>query len=175
MKLDKNLIIIIISVFILGIVSTLIFQASTGKNKGNAIKSGNVASVSKDNVTEKEKNKKMVVDFYNEVFNKHNIDIIPKYVSEDYKQHNPFVADGRKAFMDFFKEDFVKNSNSSAEIKRVVAEGDTVALHVHSRTNSQDKGVAIVDIFRIKDGKIVEHWDVIQEIPNETANNNTMF
>ena len=57
----------------------------------------------------------------------------------------------------------------------VVAEGDTVALHVHSRTNSQDKGVAIVDIFRIKDGKIVEHWDVIQEIPSEAANDNTMF
>ncbi|PIE92390.1 nuclear transport factor 2 family protein [Bacillus fungorum] len=175
MKLEKNLIIIIVSVFILGIVSTLIFQASTGNKKGNSIKNENVAPVSKDDVTEKEKNKKMVVDFYNEVFNKHNIDIIPKYVSEDYKQHNPFVADGRKAFMDFFKEDFVKKPNSSAEIKRVVAEGDTVALHVHSRTNSQDKGVAIVDIFRIKDGKIVEHWDVIQEIPNETANNNTMF
>ncbi|PFB92200.1 pyruvate kinase [Bacillus cereus] len=175
MKLEKNLIVIIISVFILGIVSTLIFQASTGKNKGNAIKSENVASVSKDDVTEKEKNKKMVVDFYNEVFNKHNIDIIPKYVSEDYKQHNPFVADGRKAFMDFFKEDFAKNPNSSAEIKRVVAEGDTVALHVHSRTNPQDKGVAIVDIFRIKSGKIVEHWDVIQEIPSEAANDNTMF
>ncbi|MED2040914.1 ester cyclase [Bacillus wiedmannii] len=175
MKLEKNLIVIMISVFILGIVSTLIFQASTGNTKGHSIKSENVAPVSKDNVTEKEKNKKMVVDFYNEVFNKHNIDIIPQYVSEDYKQHNPFVADGRKAFMDFFKEDFVKNPNSSAEIKRVVAEGDTVALHVHSRTNSQDKGVAIVDIFRIKDGKIVEHWDVIQEIPNEAANNNTMF
>ncbi|MEW9137773.1 nuclear transport factor 2 family protein [Bacillus wiedmannii] len=175
MKLEKNLIVIIISVFILGIVSTLIFQASTGNTKGHSIKSENVTQVSKDNVTEKEKNKKMVVDFYNEVFNKHNIDIIPKYVSEDYKQHNPFVADGRKAFMDFFQDDFVKNPNSSAEIKRVVAEGDTVALHVHSRTNSQDKGVAIVDIFRIKDGKIVEHWDVIQEIPNEAANNNTMF
>lgn len=175
MKVEKNLIVIIISVFILGIVSTLIFQASTGNTKGHSIKSENVAPVSKDNVTEKEKNKKMVVDFYNEVFNKHNIDIIPKYVSEDYKQHNPFVADGRKAFMDFFKEDFVKNPNSSAEIKRVVAEGDTVALHVHSRTNSQDKGVAIVDIFRIKDGKIVEHWDVIQETPSEAANDNTMF
>ncbi|MGF9832579.1 ester cyclase [Bacillus anthracis] len=175
MKVEKNLIVIIISVFILGIVSTLIFQASTGNTKGHSTKSKNVSTVSKDNVTEKEKNKKMVVDFYNEVFNKHNIDIIPKYVSEDYKQHNPFVADGRKAFMDFFKEDFVKNPNSFAEIKRVVAEGDTVALHVHSRTNSQDKGVAIVDIFRIKDGKIVEHWDVIQEIPNEAANNNTMF
>ncbi|HFK1449960.1 nuclear transport factor 2 family protein [Bacillus pacificus] len=175
MKVEKNLIVIIISVFILGIVSTLIFQASTGNTKGHSIKSENVAPVSKDNVTEKEKNKKMVVDFYNEVFNKHNIDIIPKYVSEDYKQHNPFVADGRKAFMDFFKEDFVKNPNSSAEIKRVVAEGDTVALHVHSRTNSQDKGVAIVDIFHIEDEKIVEHWDVIQEIPNEAANNNTMF
>ncbi|PFC87867.1 pyruvate kinase [Bacillus anthracis] len=175
MKVEKNLIVIIISVFILGIVSTLIFQASTDNTKGHSIKGENAASVSKDNVTEKEKNKKMVVDFYNEVFNKHNIDIIPKYVSEDYQQHNPFVADGRKAFMDFFKEDFVKNPNSSAEVKRVVAEGDTVALHVHSRTNSQDKGVAIVDIFRIKDGKIVEHWDVIQEIPSEAANNNTMF
>ncbi|WP_002150882.1 nuclear transport factor 2 family protein [Bacillus cereus] len=174
MKLEKNLIVIIISVFILGIVSTLIFQASTGNTKGNSIKNENVASVSKE-ATEKEKNKKMVVDFYNEVFNKHNIDIIPKYVSEDYKQHNPFVGDGRKAFMDFFKEDFVKNPNSSAEIKRVVAEGDTVALHVHSRTNPQDKGVAIVDIFRIKNSKIVEHWDVIQEIPSETANDNTMF
>ncbi|MBJ7931872.1 pyruvate kinase [Bacillus toyonensis] len=174
MKLEKNLIITIISVFILGVVSTLVYQASTGNNKGNSIKSENGASVSKE-VKENEKNKKMVVDFYNEVFNKHNIDIIPKYVSEDYKQHNPFVADGRKAFMDFFKEDFVKNPNSSAEIKRVVAEGDTVALHVHSRTNSQDKGVAIVDLFRIKDGKIVEHWDVIQEIPSEAANDNTMF
>ncbi|HDR7624024.1 TPA: ester cyclase [Bacillus mycoides] len=174
MKLEKNIIVIIISVFILGIVSTLIFQASTGNNKGNAIKSENVASVSKE-ATENEKNKKMVVDFYNEVFNKHNIDIIPKYVSQDYQQHNPFVADGRKAFMDFFKEDFVKNPNSTAEIKRVVAEGDTVALHVHSRANSQDKGVAIVDIFRIKNGKIVEHWDVIQEIPSEAANDNTMF
>ncbi|MBS9806366.1 ester cyclase [Bacillus toyonensis] len=171
MKLEKNLIITIISVFILGVVSTLVYQASTGNNKGNSIKSENVASVSKEN----EKNKKMVVDFYNEVFNKHNIDIIPTYVGEEYKQHNPFVADGRKAFIDFFKEDFVKNPNSSAEIKRVVAEGDTVALHVHSRTNSQDKGVAIVDIFRIKDGKIVEHWDVIQEVPSEAANNNTMF
>ncbi|MBK5451972.1 ester cyclase [Bacillus sp. TH22] len=78
--------------------------------------------------------------------------------------------------MDFFKEDYVKNPNSSAEIKRVVVVvGDTVALHVYSRTNSEDKGVAIVDIFRIKDGKIVEHWDVIQEIPNEAANDNTMF
>ncbi|MRD39408.1 pyruvate kinase [Bacillus thuringiensis] len=175
MKLEKNLIIIVISMFILGIVSTLIFQASTGNTKAHSVKSENVELVSNDKVTEKEKNKKMVVDFYNEVFNKHNIDIIPKYVSEDYKQHNPFVADGRKAFMGFFKEDFVKNPNSSAEIKRVVAEGDTVALHVHSRTNSQDKGVAIVDIFRIKDGKIAEHWDVIQEIPNEAANDNTMF
>ncbi|HDR5276233.1 nuclear transport factor 2 family protein [Bacillus thuringiensis] len=171
MKLEKSLIITIISVFILGVVSTLVYQASTSNNKGNSIKSENVASVSK----EVKENKKMVVDFYNEVFNKHNIDIIPKYVGEEYKQHNPFVADGRKAFMDFFKEDFVKNPNSSAEIKRVVAEGDTVALHVHSRTNSQDKGVAIVDIFRIKDGKIVEHWDVIQEIPSEAANDNTMF
>ena len=75
MKLEKSLIITIISVFILGVVSTLVYQASNGNNKGNSIKSENVASVSKE-VKENEKNKKMVVDFYNEVFNKHNIDII---------------------------------------------------------------------------------------------------
>ena len=66
MKLEKSLIITIISVFILGVVSTLVYQASNGNNKGNSIKSENVASVSKE-VKENEKNKKMVVDFYNEV------------------------------------------------------------------------------------------------------------
>lgn len=66
MKLEKSLIITIISVFILGVVSTLVYQASTGNNKGNSIKSENVASASKE-VKENEKNKKMVVDFYNEV------------------------------------------------------------------------------------------------------------
>ena len=60
-------------------------------------------------------------------------------------------------------------------IKRVVAEGDLVVLHVHSTQNAQDGGEAVVDIFRVEQGKIVEHWDVIQTIPAESANRNTMF
>ena len=151
----------------------MVYQASAGNNKGNSIKSENVASASKE-VKENEKNKKMVVDFYNEVLTNIisilSLNMLAKIISNIILL---LLMDEKPSWI--FKEDFVKNPNSSAEIKRVVAEGDTVALHVHSRTNSQDKGVAIVDIFRIKDGKIVEHWDVIQEIPSEAANDNTMF
>lgn len=76
------------------------------------------------------------------------------------------------AFTPFLKE----HPQSRAEIKRVVAEGDLVMLHVHSTLNPQDKGEAVVDIFRFdENGKIVEHWDVIQAVPEKTASGRSMF
>ena len=68
-----------------------------------------------------------------------------------------------------------KFPNRSSEIKRVMAEGDLVVLHVHSKPSPEDRGSAIIDIFRVENGKIVEHWDVIQPIPEKAANTNTMF
>jgi predicted SnoaL-like aldol condensation-catalyzing enzyme len=121
-----------------------------------------------------EQNKALVRAFYDAAINQKNYDAAVKYLGAEYKQHNPTAADGKeglKAFIDFLKARF---PNQHGEIKQVVAEGDLVVLHVHS-TRGDGPGRAIVDIFRVKNGKVVEHWDVIQDIPEKAANANGMF
>src|SRR5690606_11025646 len=89
--------------------------------------------------------------------------------------HNPTAADGAeglRAFIDFLK---ARYPNQRGEIKRVIAEGDLVVLHVHSTRGDGTPGRAIVDIFRIENGKVMEHWDVIQDIPAQSATMNGMF
>jgi len=122
-----------------------------------------------------EANKRLVVNFYKEIFQKHNVDAALTYLSEDYKQHNPMAATGRKPFMDIFKGYFKAFPDAYSDIKRVAADGDLVFLHVHAKQTKTDRGSAVVDILRVKDGKIVEHWDVIQAVPEKSANSNTMF
>ncbi len=85
------------------------------------------------------------------------------------------MPDGKAPFVNFFTEKFQKNPQAKNEIKRAIAEGNLVVLHVHSTENEKDRGRAIVDIFRVENGKIVEHWDVIQNIPEQSKNTNTMF
>jgi predicted SnoaL-like aldol condensation-catalyzing enzyme len=121
-------------------------------------------------------NKAIVTTFYNEVFVAHHAKVAAEtYLSVDYKQHNPNIATGRQPFIDYFVPYFAANPTAHSEIKRILANGDLVAVHVHSKTKPEDLGVAIVDIFRVQDGKIVEHWDVIQPVSATPANNNTMF
>lgn len=109
--------------------------------------------------------KQIVLDFY-EKFNARDVEGALAHIGDTYLQHNPWVADGPdgfRRFVAFLREKFPDGRN---EIKRVIAEGDVVALHVHSHRVPGDVGRAIVDIFRVDEaGKIVEHWDVIQEIP----------
>ena len=122
-----------------------------------------------------ETNKKIVVDFYDKALNQKDFEAAAKYFGPRYVQHNPNVPDGIEAFkglVTLLKEKF---PNSRSEIKRAVAEGDLVMLHVHSVREPGQRGRAIVDIFRLEDGKIVEHWDVIQDVPEKAANTNTMF
>ncbi|PDT14815.1 hypothetical protein CO670_20775 [Rhizobium sp. J15] len=121
-----------------------------------------------------EANRKLVVEFYDRFFNKHDIDAA-SVVADEYRQHNPEVPDGKKPFVSFFTGFFKDNAQSKAKIVRSSADGDLVWLHVHATNGTEDRGQAIVDIFRVKDGKIVEHWDVIQAVPKEAANKNTMF
>ncbi|MBN3860041.1 polyketide cyclase [Neisseriaceae bacterium PsAf] len=123
-----------------------------------------------------ERNKAIVRDFYEGVFIKHEVaKYSDKYIGNVYTQHNPHVADGKKPFVDYFTQYFIDNPDSRHIIKKIIADNDLVVLHVHSMDNKQDRGQAIVDIFRVKNNKIVEHWDVIQAIPETSSNNNTMF
>ena len=120
------------------------------------------------------RNRELVVAFYTTVFVKKQVaEGFARYVGPVYIQHNPRAPDGAEAAVRFLTQ--VTTPDSISEIKRVVAENDLVVLHVHSRSNAQDRGRAIVDIFRVENGKIVEHWDVIQPVPEQAANINTMF
>ena len=85
------------------------------------------------------------------------------------------MPDGKEPFVGFFTGYFKDNPNSRAKIVRSSTDGDLVWIHVHSTNGPEDRGQAVVDIFRVKEGKIVEHWDVIQDVPKEAANQNTMF
>ena len=122
-----------------------------------------------------EANKKIVIDFYEKGLNQKDYEAAARHFGPRYIQHNPNAADGPEGFkklVEFLKEKF---PNSKSEIKRVIAEGDLVMLHVHSVREPGQRGRAIVDIFRLENGKIVEHWDVIQDVPETAANSNTMF
>jgi predicted SnoaL-like aldol condensation-catalyzing enzyme len=126
-----------------------------------------------------ERNKQMVTAFYTTFMNDHDPEgAMKKYAGAEYRQHNPFVADGKEAFIAFFKGLFQRVPKARMEIKRVVAEGDFVVVHVHHLDPTGGKGRATMDWFRLDpDGKIVEHWDVMQWVPedNEVMNKNTMF
>ncbi|NNP70741.1 ester cyclase [Acinetobacter sp. Ac_5812] len=123
-----------------------------------------------------EQNKKIVTDFYEGVFLKHQVkQYADRYIGDQYIQHNPNVPDGKAPFVNFFSQKFSTNPQAKNVIKKAIAEGDLVVLHVHSTENDSDRGRAIIDIFRVKNGKIVEHWDVIQNIPEKSQNSNSMF
>ncbi len=122
-----------------------------------------------------ETNKKNVATFYDVLINKKDFQAASRFIGTEYKQHNPLVADnpeGLEEFVNFLRTEFPE---AKSEIKRVFADGDYVILHVHSLRKLNTRGRAIVEIFRLEDGKIVEHWDVLQEIPPESANPNGMF
>jgi predicted SnoaL-like aldol condensation-catalyzing enzyme len=122
-----------------------------------------------------ELNKRIAAEFYDAAINRKDFAAASQYLGSSYRQHNPTAADGAeglRAFIDFLKTRF---PNQRGEIKRVIAEGDLVVLHVHSTRGDATPGRAIVDIFRVENGKVVEHWDVIQDIPAQSANTNGMF
>jgi predicted SnoaL-like aldol condensation-catalyzing enzyme len=100
---------------------------------------------------------------------------VAKYLGPHYRQHNPGAADSPEAFIAYVKWFVQTYPDFRMESKRIIAEGDYVVLHSHVIREPDDRGMAVVDIFRFENGKIVEHWDVVQEIPEKSANNNTMF
>ncbi|MFI7018670.1 nuclear transport factor 2 family protein [Streptomyces sp. NPDC050164] len=100
---------------------------------------------------------------------------IDKYVAPEYHQHNPNSADGMEGLKAGLGAYFAAFPKLTVTPQRITAEGDLVAVHSHFVNAPGERGMAVVDLLRVRGGKIVEHWDVFQAVPETSANNNTMF
>ena len=122
-----------------------------------------------------EENKEKAIAFYRMAYKGNPAKAVELYVGEEYIQHNPDVADGTQGFIDYFKRMQREYPDKSIEFVRCIAEDDLVALHTHQVWPGNDQYITM-DFFRFdENGKICEHWDAIQQIPEHSANPNTMF
>ena len=123
-----------------------------------------------------DRNKRNVLAFYEAGINNKDFDAAAQLIGDRYVQHNPAIADGAAGFkgrVDYIKETFPQ---LRAEVKNIFADGDYVIAHVHGVRVPGQRGTAIVDIFRLdEEGKLIEHWDVMQDIPEKAENANGMF
>ena len=122
-----------------------------------------------------ETNRQSAIAFYRTAYEGNPRKAVEQYVGNNYIQHNPLVGDGKEPFIAYFEKMAIEYSEKSIEFVRSVAEGNLVALHTHQTWPRGDEYVTM-DFFRVdENGKIVEHWDSIQQIPGKSENRNTMY
>ena len=125
---------------------------------------------------ETERNRQIVTRFIDLFYGQGRVrEAFMTYVAPGYIQHNPVAADGRDTAIAALEPYFASQPNAIREVQRIIVDGNLAAVHVRVRQNPQDRGVAIVDILRLENGMIVEHWDVIQAVPERSANPHPMF
>ena len=124
---------------------------------------------------QEQRNKQIAIDFYNAALNEKDWDKAVTYMGPYYKQHSIYMEDGRAGLQELvarIKKQFPENLG---DIKRAFADGDIVVLHVHVTRTRQQRGWSVIEMMRIKNDKVVEHWDMLQLVPETAANKNTMF
>lgn len=122
-----------------------------------------------------EQHKKNAIEFYRMAYNGNARKAVELFVGSEYIQHNPLVGDGKEPFISYFERMAEEYPNKSIDFVRAIAEDNLVALHTHQMWPGNEEYVTM-DFFRFDDnGKIVEHWDAMQEIPESSANGNTMY
>ena len=122
-----------------------------------------------------DENKAVVVDYYQTAFGGDPEKAVADHFGDHYIQHNPQAENGPEAFIGFVRWLRSEHPDLRLDIKRVLADGDIVVTHSHLILTPDDPGRALADFFRLENGKVVEHWDVIQDIPKTSANSNSMF
>jgi predicted SnoaL-like aldol condensation-catalyzing enzyme len=124
---------------------------------------------------QEERNRDLVLGFYENVIGKRQYDRWPEYMRPDYIQHKPCIADGPQGVIDFMKENYATHAKHVPEVIRCFVDGDYVFLHVQVHMEPYEPDIAVMDIFRIEDGRLAEHWDVDQPVPTEMMHSNGMF
>ena len=162
----RNKCILIVCGFLLGVFN---FGCSSGVQQSSIGKDTSVGMMDIQ-----EANKKVVLDFYQQMFGDKDISAVDKYILPDYIQHNPGVADGSEAFKSAAVEWFRAAPKTKIDVQHIAADGDLVFLHVRDK-NANGTVISTIDIFRLDRGKIAEHWDVRQQVPVKAANNHPMF
>ena len=117
-------------------------------------------------------NKALVAAYVAEVWNGKNVDAVKRFVSDDLVQHNPNLPNGRGALEDFMRDFFQNVPQGEFVLARLIAEGDLVVSHALFRVNAEDRGTSVVDLYRVHDAKLIEHWDVKEAVPAESASGN---
>jgi predicted SnoaL-like aldol condensation-catalyzing enzyme len=117
----------------------------------------------------------VVFDFYEHMILKREYERWPEFMRPDYIQHKPILTDGPQGVIDFMEENYGRCKRHEPEILSSFADGDYVMLHVQVNMEPYDRDIAVMDIFRVEDGLLAEHWDVDQSVPVEAKNSNGVF
>jgi predicted SnoaL-like aldol condensation-catalyzing enzyme len=157
-------------------VGSKVLAKAGAKAKATARRTLRKASAQKHSAADElARNKQLVLAFYHKIIGEKDYEGARQYMGTEYRQHAPYATDGHTGIAEWvrkFKESFPQHRY---EVKKVIAEGDLVVLHLHGMNGPNPHGESVVDIFRIENGRVVEHWDVIQAIPESADNANTMF